>query len=271
MPTTLIIAPAVEPVTLAEAKLHLRVDHSDEDALISSLISAARRYAETFTGRQIITATWELTLDAFPWIIEPPHPLLQSITSIVYVDVDGVSQTLDASIYQVDITSTPGRVKPAFGEVWPGTRSQFNAVTVTYVAGYGTVQATAVTVDAGTEVWTATAHGMSTGSAMELSTSTTLPAGTSLNTTYYVNVATVDTFKIYPSRADAFAETNNVEVSDTGSGTHTVTAMDVPDGLLAAIKLMIGGWYEHREDATEANLKKAPRAVDTLLWQHRIE
>lgn len=66
MPLQLISPPAEEPLSLAEAKLHLRVDFSDEDALISALISAARQAAETITARQLVTARWKYILDAFP-------------------------------------------------------------------------------------------------------------------------------------------------------------------------------------------------------------
>ena len=64
MPLQLVSAPAGEPITLLEAKQHLRVDVDDDDALIGSLITAARQAAETRTGRQLMTARWKLVLDA---------------------------------------------------------------------------------------------------------------------------------------------------------------------------------------------------------------
>lgn len=66
MPLQLVSAPAGEPITLLEAKQHLRVDVDDDDALIGSLITAARQAAETRTGRQLMTARWKLVLDGFP-------------------------------------------------------------------------------------------------------------------------------------------------------------------------------------------------------------
>ena len=66
MSLQLVTPPTGEPVSLAEAKLHLRVDVDDDDALIGSIISAARQAAETLTGRQLITSRWKLVLDAFP-------------------------------------------------------------------------------------------------------------------------------------------------------------------------------------------------------------
>lgn len=131
------VEPALEPITTAEAKQHLRVDLSDEDEYIDTLIVASRAFAENHTRRQLITATWQLTLDRFPWVIELRRPPIQSVTSITYVDTDGVTQTLDSSLYRVDVTGVTGRVTPAFGESWPSTRAVTSAVTVTYVAGYG--------------------------------------------------------------------------------------------------------------------------------------
>ena len=133
----LITAPTAEPVTLTEAKAHLRVTAADDDTLITSLIVAARHWAEGFTGRALITQTWDLYLDAFPeWELTLPKPLLQSITSIAYTDTNGASQTLATDQYLVDSKSEPGRITPAYGLVWPSTRWQTNAVKVRLVAGY---------------------------------------------------------------------------------------------------------------------------------------
>lgn len=141
MPLTLVTAPEVEPITLTEAKLHLRVTENNEDALISALIIAAREGAESFTRRAIITQTWDLTLDEFPEEIETPFPKLQSVSSVTYIDTDGNSQTLNASEYTVDTKSEPGRVVEAYGKTWPSTRDVINAVTVRFVAGYGLASA----------------------------------------------------------------------------------------------------------------------------------
>ena len=66
MPSVLVTAPAAEPLTLAEAKLHLRVDDTADDALIGALITAARQHAEHDTRRALVTQTWKLALDASP-------------------------------------------------------------------------------------------------------------------------------------------------------------------------------------------------------------
>jgi len=133
--------PAVEPLTVAEAKAHLRVDHSVDDTYIESLIKAARVACENHQNRAYITQTRKLYLDDFPCncrYIELPYAPLQSVTSITYYDVDGNSQTWSSSLYQVDTKAEPGVVMPVYGEDFPEAREEkLNAVTITYVCGYG--------------------------------------------------------------------------------------------------------------------------------------
>ena len=128
---------ATSILTLDQVKTHLRVDHDNENDLITRLRDAAVEWAQNFTRRQFISATKTLKLDFFPNIIFPSISNLVSVTSIVYVDEDGDSQTLSADTYDVDISHEPGRIVEAFEELWPTTRSEINAVTVTYIAGYG--------------------------------------------------------------------------------------------------------------------------------------
>ena len=132
--------PASEPVSLAEAKLHLKIEATDtgEDSLIKRLIVVARRRAEVSTGRALVTQTWTLALDSFPGgVIEVPRPPLSSVASITYVDPEGATQTLAADRYRVDAQREPGRLTPAWDESWPPTRPVSNAVEVQFVAGYG--------------------------------------------------------------------------------------------------------------------------------------
>jgi uncharacterized phiE125 gp8 family phage protein len=140
------VGPTVEPVTRAEAKEHCRYDDTDEDSHFDSLITAAREQFELATGRQLITATWVLYLDAFPsTTLRVPHPPLQSDAThpaITYVDTGGTVQTWPLAEYDVDVHAEPGRITPAYGYVWPTARSENNAITVTYKAGYGTTAST---------------------------------------------------------------------------------------------------------------------------------
>lgn len=144
----LITAPATEPVTLTEAKAHLRVTGADDDTYITALITMARQYAEVFTRRALITQTWDLYLDAFPdYDIALPMPDLQSVTSVTYVDTDGVSQVLSSALYQVDLASIRGRIAPAYNEEWPDTREEtYGAVKVRFVCGYGAASAVPETI-----------------------------------------------------------------------------------------------------------------------------
>jgi len=140
-------APAIEPVTLAEAKTHMRVDIADDDAFITSLITAAREHAEVATQRQFITATYELRLDDFPHryhdTILLPKPKLQAVSSIVYTDAGASPVTIDPTTYQVDLHTEPARIRPAYGQVWPYIRQgQLGAVVITFTAGYGDTAAT---------------------------------------------------------------------------------------------------------------------------------
>lgn len=136
--------PAVEPVSLTEAKAHLRVTATDEDTLISSLIVAARQWVEEQTYRALVSQTWDLQLDKFPSGDEPirlPRAPLQSVTSITYTDTAGASQTLSATLYVVSATRQPGVIRPAYGQVWPEAQDKPDAVTVRFVAGYGAAAA----------------------------------------------------------------------------------------------------------------------------------
>jgi len=126
------------PVTLAEAKLHCRVDASDDDALITVLITAATEMAEQATGRAIMPQTWELTLDAFPDAFELTRIPVASVTSLKYWDTDGVQQTLGTMLYELSTASdfSAATVAPVYGGTWPATRDQANAVALRYVAGW---------------------------------------------------------------------------------------------------------------------------------------
>ncbi len=174
-------AATTEPVTLVEAKLHLRVDISTDDDLITSLIKVARDWCENYQNRAYISQTITAKFDRFPTIIRLPRSPLISVTSIAYIDSAGDSQTIDSSVYEVDTTSEPGLVTLAFNQLWPSTRRIHHAITVVYKAGFG---------------------------------------------------------------ADATA---------------------VPDRIKAAMKLVIGHLYEHREEDSEIVLTTLPMGVKSLL------
>lgn len=141
MGLTQTVAPAIEPLTIDEVKEQCEYAEDDRGAMFERLIRTARRYFEDTSAVQCINATWTWQLDAFPdnsGALRVPRNPLSSVTSIQYIDGDGETQTLSSDDYDVDTDSLVGRIVPAYGEIWPTTRSDIDAVTVTFVAGYGT-------------------------------------------------------------------------------------------------------------------------------------
>lgn len=138
MPLVLVTPPAEEPITLQEAKEHLRLEHSLDDGYVSALIQAARQYVEEVCWRGLVTQTWELILDGFPECgrVELPRGNLASVESVSYVDPAGAQQMLAASEYVADSASVPGRIVLAHGRAWPSTRCQWDAVRVRYTVGW---------------------------------------------------------------------------------------------------------------------------------------
>ena len=158
-----------EPLALADAKNFLRVEVTNDDTLISSLITVARLECEAINNRSFIQTTWQLTLDYFPpygsqyssllppaivgpmsgrnyWLnlsdvaIAFPMPPLIAVTGITYVDPSGTLQTLDPSPSAQNVSiaaGTPGQMTPFFGKIFPITRPILSAVNITYTAGFG--------------------------------------------------------------------------------------------------------------------------------------
>lgn len=147
MGLVVVTAAASEPVSIADLKSQLRITADDEAALLQRKVKAAREWAERFLNRQLaFPVTYDWKMDDFPfgssstwgWSsdrLTVPRPPLQSVTSINYVDANGAPQTFSAANYVVDGTEEPGRIILAYGQAWPTTRMQANAVTIRLVAG----------------------------------------------------------------------------------------------------------------------------------------
>lgn len=138
-----IITPvSTEPITVDEAKLHVRMTSSEtaEDTLLGSLITAAREYCENYTGRALATQTIEAYLDRFPcfYEIELPRAPVQSVSSVKYKDSAGTETTLPANTdYLVDVDRSVGRIVLPYGVSWPSfTPYPVNPVRIRFVAGY---------------------------------------------------------------------------------------------------------------------------------------
>lgn len=121
----LVTPPAIEPITLEEAKLHLRVDGTEENSLISALITAARQKAEEYTRRAFITQTWELALDSASGKVYLPRPPVQTIDEIM---LDGEMVAIENYIFLGENVFCP---KIPLYAANPG------GLVIRYTSGYG--------------------------------------------------------------------------------------------------------------------------------------
>ena len=150
MGLSLVTPPTLDPVSLAEAKTHCRVDSTDDDGLLAGYLLAARQHAEQYTRRAFLSQTWRLTLDDdWPQAVNRcttyvrdrvvlPRPPAISVTSVQYIDTAGATQTLAVDQYKLVLLDTgEAAIDPAYGVTWPAVRRESAAITVTFVCGYG--------------------------------------------------------------------------------------------------------------------------------------
>ena len=135
-----ITPPTIEPVSLAEAKQHLRIEHDADDSLISASITAAREWTEVYLDSSLIATRWRVTLDMFPAeIVLPKSPLLSSPAPVVtYKTTNETTVTLSSSDYRVDAYAQPPAIRPNYADSWPAHLADYNAVAVEFSVGYGT-------------------------------------------------------------------------------------------------------------------------------------
>jgi uncharacterized phiE125 gp8 family phage protein len=140
-----LVGSITEPVTVDELKLYCGIDTSFtvDDALLAAAVTAGREFVENETGRQLPSATYDLTLDAFPKMLYLPRSPVASVVSIKYQDTSNAEQTLPTDVYATDIVD-PERVsrivlKPA--QQWPAIYDSINVVVVRFTCGYATVPA----------------------------------------------------------------------------------------------------------------------------------
>lgn len=152
-----------EPVTLTEAKAFCRVDVSDDDTLLTSLIKAARRYVEKETGLALMTQAWTAVLDKWPqgegqgfggpwWdgerqapisivtpttVLEIPKRPFQAVTSVKLRDAYGSLTTVDTAVYYTEVSDMRGRVSRVLGQIWPVViLAQTGAIEIAFTAGF---------------------------------------------------------------------------------------------------------------------------------------
>jgi uncharacterized phiE125 gp8 family phage protein len=138
MALVLTAAPAAEPISLAEAKAHLRLDADDEDALLTALIVAARMFVEKTLGLALITQGCAYYLDFWPrssCVTLPIFPV-QDVDAVTLHDANGGATELDAEAYAVDVLSQLARLvlKGASPSV---VARELNAFEIAFTAGYG--------------------------------------------------------------------------------------------------------------------------------------
>ena len=133
--------PAALPVTVAECKAYARINFDDDDAVIESLIEAARDHLEQATGRVLVSTRFRLTLDEFACneIMLPRSPVI-SVDAVTYADSNGDEQTLAAEdAFTTDLRSEPAWIVPAANTRWPATFRGINAVAIDFTAGHASV------------------------------------------------------------------------------------------------------------------------------------
>ena len=142
MSLSLVTGPTQEPVTIEEAKQHMRIEVSADDAMVAAFVLAAREWVEGQIKRSLITQTFDYFID-WDWptvgytdrIMLPINPV-QSVASISYIDDNGATQTLAASQYTVVARESGSYVEPAYNVDWPSVRCVPNAIVVRFTAGY---------------------------------------------------------------------------------------------------------------------------------------
>jgi len=143
------VDPSIYPITLSDMKAHLRVDTSDDDALITAYIAAATDWCENYTRRALVEQTWKLYLDNWPMTTDQriylPKGKVTSVASIVYANSASTTATYSGSTsgspvgtdYQESLVSdVMPFVAPAYGGSWPSITSVVDPIVVTYTAGW---------------------------------------------------------------------------------------------------------------------------------------
>ena len=138
MTAALIVPPALEPVSLAEAKAHLRLDADDEDAWLAAAITAARVHVEAKTRRVLVEQGWRIYLDAWPKqrIVAVPIAPLITVDAVTVYDPAGDPIVVDPADYEADTVSVPGRLFLS-SPVPVLVGRAVNGIEIDVTAGYG--------------------------------------------------------------------------------------------------------------------------------------
>lgn len=137
MTVLLIDPPAIEPVTLAEAKAHLRLAGSDDDDYVAAMITAARIQVESATRRVLIDQGWRIFRDDWPpgGRLDLPLAPISAVSAVTVYDADGEPTDLASSDWLLDAASSPARLVLTGAPPHPGRA--INGIEIDVVAGYG--------------------------------------------------------------------------------------------------------------------------------------
>lgn len=135
---TIVTAAGSEPLTAAQVKAQTRVDFSDDDTLIDRLITAARAHVQQRTGMFLVSQTVDAKCDSFCDLDRLSFGPVSSITSVKYIDGDGVEQTLSTDVYELRQDGITSAIVLKYGQIWPAPRYR-SQITVRAVVGYSTI------------------------------------------------------------------------------------------------------------------------------------
>jgi uncharacterized phiE125 gp8 family phage protein len=270
MQSRCLLPPTTEPVSVEHLKAHLRVQHDAEDGLIRATAMAAREEFERLANRAILSQTWELSLDDWCSEIRLPRPPLQRVLSVSYRDANGATQTLPTTQYEVDATSEPGRIVPAYGVTWPTLYTAPNVVTIRYVAGFAT-PVTIIPIVMWSDTLTSAGRDFINGEMVTLSfvaeEMLMFPSPLSSAQLYYVVGASGANFCLSLSPGGAV-----VLIDGTHIPPGQLFVGRIPEGIRAYIKMMVAHWYENREAITVGNsVNEIPMAAESLFQAYRIQ
>lgn len=141
MSLDLIAGPAVEPVSVAEAKMHVRIDGTAEDGFISSLIITSRLHVEAALGLALVTQRWLWRFDQWPGkgAVELPLRPVQSVDAVRIHPASGTAATVSPSSYTLDGAGNPARLMPK--AALPGPGAAINGIEIEFTAGFGAAAA----------------------------------------------------------------------------------------------------------------------------------
>jgi len=251
---------------LDQVKNHLRIDYTNDDQYIQSMIGVATAKAERFLRRRLVTQTWKVFIDHWPdGDIVLPFGKLQSVTHVKYTDTAGTQTTWTAATYYtVDTDSDPGRIKLRYGQTYPSpSLAPDNPIEIQFVCGYGAhaVQTITAASNASPIVVTIAGHGYTTGDTVYIYGTT---GNTATNGTWIITKVTDNTFSLNGS-------TGNAAWVSGGS----CVKQAVPQPILQGMYLYTGDLYENREDIivlpglSDINRTWAAKALLTphILWE----